>query len=100
MMDVTHGARGEVVVRVDGTFDETAVSRLNGWLREIPADEPLVVDLCGARECHDFGLAAIAGALAGRGQLVVRGLSHHQEKLLRYFGVELERAPAADRAAR
>jgi hypothetical protein len=98
MMDVTRGARGEVVIRVAGTFDSTEAGRLAGWLREVPAHEPLVVDFGGVGHVHDFGLAAIAEELAGRDGVTVRGLSRHQEKLLRYFGVEV-RVPAASRAA-
>jgi hypothetical protein len=89
MMDVTRGSRGELVIRVEGTFDSTEASRLAGWLREVPVDEALVVDFGGTRHCHDFGLAAIANELGGRSQVTVRGISRHQEKLLRYFGVEL-----------
>ena len=97
-MDVTRGARGEVVIRVEGTFDSTEAGRLAGWLREVPTQEQLVVDFGGVRHVHDFGLAAIAEELAGRERVTVRGLSRHQEKLLRYFGVEV-RVPAASRAA-
>ncbi len=97
-MDVTRGPSGEVVIRIDGPFDAKAASRLAGWLREVPPQEPLVIEF-GARDCQDFGLAQVAGDLATRERLVVRGLSRHQEKLLRYLGVELERAPRATDAA-
>jgi hypothetical protein len=89
MMDVTRGSQGEVVIRFEGTFDSSEASRLAGWLREVPVQEPLVVDFGAARDCHDHGLAAIASALTGRTQVTVRGLSRHQEKLLRYFGLDL-----------
>ncbi len=98
MMDVTRGARGEVTIRVEGDFDPSEAGRLVGWLREVPPHEPLVIDFAGARHRHDFGFATFAGELAGRTQLTVRGLSRHQEKLLRYFGVEL-REPEEIRAA-
>lgn len=32
MMDVTRGAHGEVEIRIEGTFDAKAASRLAGWL--------------------------------------------------------------------
>jgi hypothetical protein len=88
-MDVTHGARGEVVIRIDGTFDAKAASRLSGWLAEVPAGGPLVIDFREVRECQDFGLARVAPDLAAREHLVVRGLTRHQERMLRYFGVDL-----------
>jgi hypothetical protein len=97
MMDVGRGPRDEVVIRIDGTFDAKAAARLAGWLREVPAHEPVVVEF--GRDCLDLGLAAVAGELAARESLVVRGLSHHQQKLLRYLGVELDGGAAGERAA-
>ncbi len=91
MMDVTRGTRGEVIVRVDGTFDAKAATRLAGWLTEVGAGETLVLDFGAVRECQDFGLAALASDLAARERLVVRGLTRHQERMLRYFGVDLHR---------
>lgn len=89
-MDVTRGARGELVIKVDGTFDGRAANRLAGWLAEVPPEEPLVVDFTAVRECQDLGLAAIARGLSVHGgQLAVHGLTRHQERLLRYFGVNL-----------
>jgi hypothetical protein len=98
MMDVTRGPRGEVVIRIAEKFDRTAADRLSGWLREIPVQEPLVVEF-GGRDCLDLGLAAVASEFAAREQLVLRGLSLHQQRLLRYLGVELERGQGAARAA-
>jgi hypothetical protein len=96
-MDVTRGTRGELVIKVDGTFDGRAATRLAGWLAEVPAEDPLVVDFSGVRECQDLGLAAVARGLSSRGpQLSVHGLTRHQERLLRYFGVNLR----SDREAR
>jgi hypothetical protein len=88
MMEVTRGPRDEVVIRIGATFDAAAAIRLSAWLRELPARETVVVEF--GRDCLDHGLAAVAGELAGRESLVVRGLSRHQQKLLRYLGVELE----------
>ncbi|HEX9050366.1 MAG TPA: STAS domain-containing protein [Anaeromyxobacter sp.] len=96
MMDVTHGAHGEVVVRLDGNFDAGAATRLSGWLVEISSDDPLVLDFSRVRTCEDFGLAAVAHDLAVRERLVIRGLTRHHERMLRYFGVKLDGAPGAD----
>jgi hypothetical protein len=94
MMDVTRGAHGEVEIRIDGTFDANAATRLAGWLVEVPQGDPLVLDFSQVRGCEDFGLASVAGNLVGRDRLVVRGLTRHQERMLRYFGVDLEKLPA------
>lgn len=88
-MDVTKGENGEVVIRIDGTFDAKAASRLAGWLVEVPRDGSLVLDFTQVRICEDFGLASLASDLASRDHLFVRGLTRHQERMLRYFGVEL-----------
>ncbi len=93
MMDVTRGAHGEVVIRIDGAFEAKDASRLSGWLGEMPENERLVVDFSGVRTCQDFGLAAVARDLSRRNRLVVRGLTRHQERMLRYFGLDLERLP-------
>lgn len=98
MMDVTRGARGEVVIRIEGAFDAKEASRLSAWLGEVPADGPLVLDFTAVRDCHDLALAAVASDLAARERLVVRGLNRHQERMLRYFGVELERAAHSRRS--
>ncbi len=91
MMDVTRGPRGEVVIHIEGVFDTDAAQRLAAWMREVPAQEQVVVEF-GGRDCLDLGLAAVAGELATRERLVVLGLSRHQQRLLGYLGVPLERA--------
>lgn len=88
MMNVTRGAGGEIVIRVDGTFDPQAALRLSGRLGEVPAGATLVVDFSRARELQDLGLAMMAAPLAGR-PLHVLGLSQHQRRLLRYLGLDL-----------
>lgn len=97
-MDVTRGPRGEVVIRIDGVFDTEAAQRLSAWLREVPAQEQLVLEFAG-RDCLDLGLAAVAGDLAARAQLEVHGLSRHQARLLGYLGVALDREQPQARAA-
>jgi hypothetical protein len=90
MMDVSQNSRGEVVIRIAGTFDAQAASRLSTWLGEVPPEGHLVLDFTAVRDCYDFGLAAVATELASREGVVVRGLTRHQERMLRYFGVELD----------
>ncbi len=91
MMDVTRGAHGEVVIKVEGAFDAKAALRLSAWLEEVPQGDALVIDFTQVRACEDFGLASVAGDLVARERLVVHGLTRHQERMLRYLGVELER---------
>jgi len=92
MMDVIRGEGGELVIRIDGTFDAKAATRLAGWLGEVPSGDDLVLDFTQVRDCQDFSLASVARNLASRGtRLQVRGLTRHQERMLRYFGVDLDR---------
>jgi hypothetical protein len=90
MIDVTRGTGGELVIRIDGTFDRQAASRLSGWLVEVTAGAPVVLDFSRVREFHDFGVAALANGLGGRASVQVLGLGRHQQRLLRYFGVDLD----------
>ena len=94
MMDLKRGERGELVIQIGGTFDGKAATRLAGWLCEVTASDELVLDFSRVRDCEDFSLAAVARNLASRGaRLQVRGLTRHQERMLRYFGLELDRLP-------
>ncbi len=86
MMDVSRGSQGEVVVRISGTFDAPAASQLAGWLAELSPDGKLVLDFTETRACEDLGLASLAGALGARERLVMRGLTRHQARVLRYLG--------------
>jgi hypothetical protein len=96
MMDVTRGANGEIVIRIDGTFDAKDASRLAGWLVEVPQEDALVLDFTQVRACEDFGLARLAGDLATRDHLQVRGLTRHQERMLKYLGVDVDKAEGVD----
>ena len=96
-MDVTRSARGEIVIRIDGTFDRIAASRLSGWLGEVPGDAQVVIDFSRVNDFQDFGVAALASQLAGRGPVQVLGLGRHQHRLLRYFGVDLGALPVSMR---
>jgi hypothetical protein len=99
MMDLTRTVHEELTIRVDGNFDSSEACRLAGWLHKVPVGEPLVLDFMAARHCEDFDLATLAGELKGRTRVRVRGLSRHQEKLLRYLGVELRAPNVESRAA-
>jgi STAS domain-containing protein len=93
MMDVTRGADGAVVIRIDGAFDAKAAQRVAGWLVEVPAGDAVVLDFTRVRECDDFVLATMARDLVARERLVVQGLTRHHERMLRYFGVDLDALP-------
>ncbi len=77
----------QVVICVQGEFDEAAAERLASALEGAEARE-IRVDLSGVREFHDFGIATLAHALQHRGRVAVTGLTQHQLRLLRYFGID------------
>jgi hypothetical protein len=77
----------QVIIRVEGVFDAAAAQRLSSALEGTHGDE-IRVDLSEVREFHDFGIAMLARALAGRSGVAVSGLRQHQLRLLRYFGID------------
>jgi anti-anti-sigma regulatory factor len=96
-MDLKKGTQGELVIEVGVSFDAKVAARLAGWLREIPRTDRLVIDFSQVRTFQDLGLACVARDLAARGSLLqVRGLTRHQERMMRYFGLELTAHPQGD----
>jgi anti-anti-sigma regulatory factor len=89
------GAR--TVFRVSGVFDRASALELRRTLDEDPGDE-LVLDFSLVREFADLGIATLASGLCLHRRLRLLGLRQHQERLFRYFGVDVEAlrgAPAA-----
>jgi anti-anti-sigma regulatory factor len=78
-----------ILIELSGTFDVPAAQRLAHALAAADRGRTVRVDLTHVREFHDFGVAVLAQALAGRSHRVaVRGLRQHQLRLLRYLGLE------------
>jgi hypothetical protein len=94
---------GEVLIRVDGTFDAPAAWDVCGRLGAIPETSNVVIDFSQVREFLDLGVAVMAsGLVSGHGRhVVVRGLRQHQHRMFRYFGVDLDalRDPGARAAS-
>ncbi len=90
------------VIRLTNAFDGLAARHLEAMLARLEPGVRLRVDLTQVREFHDFGIAVLAQALTRcKAQVTLLGLSQHQVRLLRYFGVEAaphERAAVADTA--
>ena len=85
--------RDEIVIRCEGVFDVPAARRLEARIANAASGEALRVDLTHVREFHDFGIAVLAQALKNQraARIALRGLRHHQARMLRYFGVEPSR---------
>lgn len=78
---------------VEGVFDLAVATIIRAKLIDSGCDT-IVIDFHGAREISDVALAHLAGTLARLGcpRVVLRGLTQHQERLLRYLCMD-QRAP-------
>lgn len=77
------------VISLTGTFDLPSARLLENSLRRIAPSEVVVIDFAGVRQFNDFAVAVLAQALKARAPgTKVQGLSLHQVRLLRYFGVD------------
>ena len=78
------------VIRIDGVFDIDAARHVQAAIAEAMPGHRLDLDLTHVREFHDFPVAMLAESLstASRVRVVVRGLTQHQRRLLRYLGVD------------
>jgi len=89
-------AGSALLVRWEGVVDVAAGQRLVRVVERFRGVDALVLDLGGAA-VQDAALALLAPALAARHacRVVVRGLSRHQDRLLRYLGAPAP-APAPE----
>jgi hypothetical protein len=79
-----------IVLRPEGIFDVPAAWRLREAIATYAPTSNVTLDFGGLRECHDFALAALLQSVASTAgpRLSIRGLCRHQERLLRYLGVD------------
>jgi hypothetical protein len=84
-------ARPEVVIHAEAVFDPVAACILGRVLAGISGPSVAVVDFGHCREVDAWALALLAQEIANAREVEVelRGLSRHQERVLRYFGVEI-----------
>ncbi len=94
-----YGEQFDAVVSTTDAFDPIAASKLRARLSAMPPDACVLLDLSRAREISDLALAVLADALATapHPRVLVRGLTQHQQRLLRYLGVAEVVAEAPDR---
>jgi anti-anti-sigma regulatory factor len=86
----------ESIISLEGVLDGLAALRVEEVLVRMGPGDRVLVDVTKVREFHDFGVAVLGRALARcRAEVKLRGLRHHQVRVLRYFGIDtgpLERA--------
>lgn len=86
---------GRMTIRVEGSLDPASANKTLDRIAELPCDD-LVVDLGHATEISDVVLAFFLGALTRmrHSNVALRGLDHHQARLV----VHLGQAPVIERA--
>ena len=74
-----------MVISVDGAFDNEAAAHLKALVLELDAGASVTVDFRAVRLFHDCAIEALAEALARHPTARLVGLSEHHYRLLRYF---------------
>jgi hypothetical protein len=94
-----HAAPGKLTIHFGPRFDAPDAARAADALSAFRPLSALTLDFTDVREFHDAALAPLAAALgaaggaggAGGADVILRGLTRHQTRMLSYLGV---RAPA------
>jgi hypothetical protein len=91
MTQVLPRSAGEVLLEVHGTFDAIAAWDVRRRLRSLPPDARVVLDFTRVKEFLDLGVAVVAPGLLEHEhpRVTLRGLRQHQQRMFRYFGVDL-----------
>ena len=88
---VGHSSRQpfDAVISVTGSFDSLAASRVRERLEELPPVARVLLDFTHAGNVSDLALAAMAAEFSAHPRpALLRGLTHHQERLLQYLRME------------
>ena len=83
---------GRVLLRITGRFDPASALLLERELVKEDETEEVVLDFASVDELGDASVAVLSHVLrsAHSRSLRVCGLRRHHERLLRYFGIELD----------
>jgi anti-anti-sigma regulatory factor len=83
---------GRVLLRLTGRFDPASALLLERELVKEDKTDEVVLDFASVDELGDASVAVLSHVLrsAQARSLRVRGLRRHHERLLKYFGVELD----------
>ena len=83
---------GRVLLRITGRFDPASALLLERELVKEDVTEEVVLDFASVDELGDASVAVLSHVLrsAHSRSLRVCGLRRHHERLLRYFGIELD----------
>jgi len=82
---------GRVLLRLTGRFDPASALLLERELVKEGQSDEVVLDFASVDELGDASVAVLSHVLrSAQRSLRVRGLRRHHERLLKYFGVELD----------
>ena len=81
--------RDAMDVRIGPRFGAPDVKRMQEAVAALGPCSRLTIDFTAARECDDAALVLLASMLGclAHGDVTVKGLSHHQWRLLTYLGL-------------
>lgn len=97
MVEESKLSGGEILIRVDGTFDAAAAWQVRGCLGSLSVEDRVVLDFSRVKEFYDLGIAVVANGIAEAAppRVELRGLREHQHRLFRYFGVDVDALAAS-----
>jgi hypothetical protein len=89
-------AGSALLVKYDGELDQRGTQRIGRLLSRLRKLDRLVLDLGSARVLQDASLAALVPLLATQSayRIMVRGLSRHHLRVLRYLSTGPAATPA------
>jgi hypothetical protein len=83
-------------LQVEHAFLREDALRIHEIIARVAPGTPVAIDFRNARDCNAVALSLLARDMAdGRARVALRGTSHHQERLLGYFGVSAGRRRAS-----
>lgn len=91
-------AAGDLRVRLGRRFDAPDAERVADAVLAFAPFSRLTVDFTNVREFSDAAVIPLARTLAGldRVHVLLRGMTRHQYRLLRYLGLEVGFAPTSE----
>lgn len=81
---------GTVTLRLSGTLDGRVARQLREQIDQLPLDREVTIDFTGVAPFSDLAIAVLAQEIRSvHRSLDLVGLTRHQERMFRYFGVPL-----------
>ncbi len=87
---LVEAVRGEVFIRLGTRFSPEEAARVSEAISTFSPVSKVTLDFASTSDFHDTAIFPLAASLNGlRGaEVVLHGLTRHQSRLVRYFGLE------------